>query len=395
MRLGYRWLVLAIGVLAQSALASFHQGLPSIGPALEHFFAVSLVQTGALFSAAALGIAAALAGWGILADRFGERAVLTTGLLGAAAALAVAAMVHGYSATFIALAVAGLLGACANAASGRAVMAWFAARERGLALGIRQMATPLGGGLAALVLPLAAVRWGVPAAFWVLSAFCALAGTACGLGLRRAPAERKTHAPRGRSPLLDRRLWRLATGGALIVAGQLSLVSYLVLFLSGERHWALAAAAAVLTASQFLGAAARVGAGAWSDRLGERIRPMRWLALTGAALLALSAVLVDAPIALLVPVLLITTVVNMSTNGLAFTATGELAGVERAGAAMGFQNTFLFVSGTVAPIAFGAAVTWLGWRFGFALLAAAGLAGWLLLAPLSSVERAGWRETVA
>jgi sugar phosphate permease len=392
---GYRWLILAIGVLAQSALASFHQGLPAVGPALQHCFAVSLVQTGALFSAIALGIAASLAAWGILADRFGERAVLAAGLLGAAAALAVAALARGYGATFVALVAAGLLGACANAASGRAVMAWFTARERGLALGIRQMATPLGGGLAALALPLAAAHWGVPGAFWVLSAFCALASLACGLGLRRSPWERKAGAAAGRSPLLDRRLWRLATGGAMIVAGQLSLVSYLVLFLSGERHWALTAAAAVLTASQFLGAGARVGAGVWSDRLGERIRPMRWLALGGAGLLALSALLVDAPIAFLVPVLLLTTVVNMSTNGLAFTATGELAGVDRAGAAMGFQNTFLFVSGTVAPVAFGAAVTWLGWRFGFAVLAAAGLGGWLLLAPLTAIERAGWRATAA
>ncbi len=395
MRPGYRWLVLAIGVLAQSALASFHQGLPSIGPALEHFFGVSLVQTGALFSAVALGIAGSLAAWGILADRLGERAVLTAGLLGAAAALATAAVAGGYGATFVALVAAGLLGACANAASGRAVMAWFAAKERGLALGIRQMATPLGGGLAALALPFAAACWGVPAAFWVLSAFCALAATACGLGLRRAPVDRKAAAGAGRSPLLDRRLWRLATGGSLIVAGQLSLVSYLVLFLSEERHWALAAAAAILTASQFLGAGARVGAGVWSDRLGERIWPMRWLALAGAALLAMCAVLVQAPLVVLVPILLLTTVVNMSTNGLAFTATGELAGVQRAGAAMGFQNTFLFVSGTIAPIAFGAAVTGLGWRFGFALLAAAGLAGWFLLAPLTRVERAGWREAVA
>ena len=127
---GYRWLVLAIGVLAQAALASFHQGLPSIGPSLQHHFGVGLVQTGALFSAVALGIAAALAAWGALADRFGERTVLSAGLLGAAVALAAAALAGGYTATLVALVAAGLLGSCANAASGRAVMAWFAARER-------------------------------------------------------------------------------------------------------------------------------------------------------------------------------------------------------------------------------------------------------------------------
>ena len=91
----------------------------------------------------------------------------------------------------------------------------------------------------------------------------------------------------------------------------------------------------MLTVCQFLGAGTRVSAGILSDRLGERIRPMRWLALAGVALLLASALLVDAPLALLVPVLALTTVINMSTNGLAFTATGEMAGLERAGAAMG------------------------------------------------------------
>jgi sugar phosphate permease len=80
----------------------------------------------------------------------------------------------------------------------------------------------------------------------------------------------------------------------------------------------------------------------------------------------------------------------MSTNGLAFTATGEMAGQARAGVAMGFQNTFLFVSGTAAPIAFGAIVTWAGWGVAFAAVGVAALAGALLLTPLLRAERMGW-----
>jgi len=40
-------------------------------------------------------------------------------------------------------------------------MVWFAARERGTALGVRQMATPLGGAVAAASLPLLALRFGI------------------------------------------------------------------------------------------------------------------------------------------------------------------------------------------------------------------------------------------
>jgi sugar phosphate permease len=194
----------------------------------------------------------------------------------------------------------------------------------------------------------------------------------------------------GRTPLRDRRLWRLALGGSLIVAGQLSLITYLVLFLNQHRGVTLAVAALVLTVCQLAGAAARVLAGAWSDRLGERIRPMRWLAVSGGALLALTALLVEAPLPLLVPLLVITTVVCMSTNGLAFTATGELAGADRAGVAMGFQNTWLFISGALAPIAFGAVVSALTWGAGFALVCVLAFGGWLLLSPLTRQEQTGW-----
>jgi nitrate/nitrite transporter NarK len=47
-----------------------------------------------------------------------------------------------------------------NAASGRAVMSWFAPAQRGFALGIRQTAVPLGGAAAALFLPPAAAAGG-------------------------------------------------------------------------------------------------------------------------------------------------------------------------------------------------------------------------------------------
>jgi sugar phosphate permease len=107
-------------------------------------------------------------------------------------------------------------------------------------------------------------------------------------------------------------------------------------------------------------------------------------------MLAATTLLVDAPMGLLVPVAFITTVVTMSTNGLAFTATGEIASAERAGAAMGLQTTLLFISGAVATVVFGAVAAGLGWRAGFSLLAITALGGSLLLSPLTRLERLGW-----
>ena len=70
---------------------------------------------------------------------------------GTAGALVGAALApSSFALLLVALFVAGMLGASATGASGRAVMGWFARGERGFALGIRQMALPIGGALAAL-----------------------------------------------------------------------------------------------------------------------------------------------------------------------------------------------------------------------------------------------------
>ena len=49
--------------------------------------------------------------------------------------------------------LAGAAGASVYAASGRLILGWFAASQRGLAMGIRQSAQPLGVAVAAVTLP--------------------------------------------------------------------------------------------------------------------------------------------------------------------------------------------------------------------------------------------------
>jgi sugar phosphate permease len=407
--------VLAVGVGAQGAFAAYNQGLPALGPSLQARFHIGLTQTGVLFASVSAGVLVTLFAWGVLTDRVGERPVLAAGLAGAAGMLAVGALVTGFWPLSAVLVGAGMLGSCANAATGRAVMGWFSRAERGTALGIRQMATPLGGGLAALALPALAAAGGLRAALLGLSAVVLAAAVASAVWIRTPPAAGPDPAPApgaggaagkagtaaeagttpaegsGPPPVRDRRIWRLGTAGALIVAGQLSLVGYLTLFLHDQRGWSPGSAAGVLAVVQLGGAAVRVLAGRWSDRRGVRITPMRELALAGTILFALTAAVADGPAALLLPVLVVTGVVSMSSNGLAFTATGEIAGQARAGSAMGLQNTALFASGAVAPIVFGAIAEHVAWPAAYALLAVLALAGWRMLAPLVPAERAGWR----
>jgi MFS family permease len=150
-----------------------------------------------------------------------------------------------------------------------------------------------------------------------------------------------------------------------------------------ERGVSPAAAAAVLALIQLLGIAIRIGAGWWSDRLGSRIVPLRRLGVALGLALGAAALLADAPLGVLVPVLVAAGALGLSWNGLSFTAAAEFAGRARSGAAIGLQQTALAGSYTLAAIGFAAVVDATSWRVGFALAALCPLAGWSVLGRLA------------
>ena len=376
----YRWAILAGGVVAQASFSAILLGLPAIAPALRHGYDLTLPQVGVVLAALNFGLVATLLPWGIVADRIGERAVLATGLTGCAASLVVAGLTSSYAGLVAALAAAGACGGGTQSASGRAVMRWFGPEERGLALGIRQTAVPLGGAVAAGVLPALSSHVSLRAAFLGLAAGCCAAGVVGGLLLR--PEAEEDHSGLTK-PLRDARVWRLCVASTFYVTTQLGLIGFLVLFLHDARGLSTAAAAAVLAVTEVLGGAARIAAGRWSDRLGARIVPLRSLALVLAFAVAAAALLVHSTLWLEVPALVAAGTLALSWNGLSFTAAAEAAGRARSGAAIGLQQTFLSAGGIVAPIGFAALVHATSWRLAFGLAALSPLVGYALLEPLS------------
>src|SRR5213078_2446608 len=123
-------------------------------PTLKSEYGLSLTETGVVLAAVGIGMLFTLLPWGLVADRVDERWVIATGLTGASALLVVASTTDAFASVTATLVGVGALGASVNAASGRAIMAWFPACELGLALGIRQTAIPIGGAVGAAVLPI-------------------------------------------------------------------------------------------------------------------------------------------------------------------------------------------------------------------------------------------------
>jgi len=379
----YRWVVLAVGTFAAAGYAAVPLGLAAIAPELADAYDLSVERVGLLFGISALGQVLLLLPWGLAADHFGERLVISLGLSATAAALAVTSATESFVTLLLALTAVAGFGAAAAAGSGRAVMQWFARSERGLALGIRQTAIPLGGAAAALTLPAVTAAGGVDAAFLTLAGVCLACAIAGAVALREGPAHEDDLQELGR-PLRDRRIWILCIGSAFVLVAQIAIMNFVVLFLHDARGVGTARAAAVLAGVQVIGGILRVAGGRWSDRRGRRVPLFRRLAFALAAAMTAVAVLANASLWVLVPVLLVAGGLGMSWNGLSFTAAAEIAGRRRAGAAVGFQQTVLAVGSVITPIAF-AAVAAASWPVAFAVAAVCPAVGALVLRPLADL----------
>ena len=382
----YRWVVLGAGVLAQAASAAVLQGLPGLAPALRTEFGLGLTGLGVLLGSVTLGLLSTLLLWGAAADRFGERRVMTAGLLMAVVALVGASRTTTVLSLMGCLVCAGAAGAAVNAASGRAVIGWFGPHERGMAMGVRQTALPVGAALAAALLPPVASTWGLDAAFLVLAGGCGVGGLVVAALVREAPRQ-SVRVAGGLAPAKDARIRRIGAVSFLLVIPQFAVVAFLAVYLVDEHDVSFGTAALLLAGVQLGGGACRIAVGRWSDRLGLRLQPLRRIALLTTTLFAALALSEAAGLSAAVPVLLVTGVAAISWNGLAFTAVGELAGPGRAGAALGLQNTAVALGAVLTAPVLGAVVDRSSWALGFALAGAAGLAAALLLARPAEDER--------
>ncbi|GAA1108910.1 MFS transporter [Kitasatospora arboriphila] len=364
-----RWLMLAIGTGGQTAMTTVLYGLPSLLPAFQREFGLSLAGAGALVSGPILGILLTMVGWGLVADRRGERFALAAGLLPAAAVLSVAAAVRGATALAVLLVLAGACGASVNSASGRLVIGWFPPHRRGIAMGVRQASQPLGVGLAAAVLPPLAEHAGLPAALGCCALLCAAVGGVVLLLAVDPPRPPETGTVRGPGPYRGGRLWRLHGAAALLCVPQFVVAGFALVFLTTARGWPAATAGTVLAVANLAGAGVRLLAGWWSDRVGSRLRPMRLLALATAAAVLLLALGAAAAPPLGTAALLLATALTVSTNGLHNTAVAEHAGPAWAGRALGVHGLGQHAAIVLVPPLTGALVTAHGFAPAYALAA--------------------------
>jgi len=371
--------MLALSTLGQSASSAAVNGPAFLIPAL-HADGLSLASAGWIAAASIAGSTCTLVLWGAVVDAIGERFVLVSSLALTAAALGGAVAVHDSAVVLgVLLFVAGAAAAGTSSASGRVVVGWFPPRRRGTAMGIRQMAQPVGVGLAAIAIPVVAAGPGIGWALVVPAGFAAVTALACAfwvLDPARPPRPVDVAAanPYRGSTYLN----RIHAVSMLLVIPQFTVWSFMLVWLQVGEDWSPGAAGALVAAAQVLGAVGRIGAGHISDLVGSRTVPLRWVAVAAGTTMLAVGVAIRADWAIAVPLMMLATMITVADNGLAFTAVAERAGPFWSGRALGLQNTGQYLVASAVPPVVGFLIPL--WGYGLAF----GLTGLfpLLAAPL-------------
>ncbi len=375
-----RWSMLVIALSVTLCANVFINGVAFLIPFLNSERGLDLAHAGLISAMPSLGMVVTLIAWGYVVDLVGERIVLALGSALTAAAAFAAASAQSLVAVSAFLFLGGMAAASSNSASGRLVVGWFAAEQRGLVMGVRQTAQPLGVGVGALVIPRVADYHGVSAALLFPAIVCLASAVISAAAVIDPPRPARGSAPETdlANPYRDSRLlFRIHLASVLLVVPQALVWTFSLVWLISERGWSPESAGLLVMFAQILGAGGRIAAGRWSDfvlrrsgdALAARLRPIRTIARAAAVSMALLALSdwFDSPVS--VALMVLASVATVSDNGLAFTAIAEIAGPFWSGRALGTQNSSqLFTAGVVPPL-FGGLIGVAGYPAAFAVCA--------------------------
>ncbi|TAL80258.1 MAG: MFS transporter, partial [Candidimonas sp.] len=356
---GVRWWIMVVSLLTTASSFLFINGVAFLIPSLQASRGIRLDEAGLLASMPSWGMVVTLVLWGYVLDRVGERVVMATGSALTAGAAYAAASAHSMVLIAMYLFFGGMAAASCNTAGGRLVSSWFPPHQRGLAMGIRQTAQPLGIAVGAMVIPELAEH-GPQNGLKFTALACTVGAIASVVGIVDPPRKPRASASHQELASPYRRsltLWRIHAVAGLMMMPQTVTVTFMLVWLIRNLHWSVAAAGGLVTLSQLLGALGRVAVGRLSDRLGSRMRPVRYLAAAAVLALLLLAWADYSNSRWQAWLMVAVAVIAVLDNGLEATAITEFAGPYWSGRALGIQNTTQRMMAAAGPPLFGALIS--------------------------------------
>lgn len=270
----------AVGALAPFLVADLDVSRTQIGALTTVFFAV-----GAVCSPVA----------GPLVDRLGGRRVLVWLLVASGIAIAGMGVAPGYGLLLVAAGLGGVATAAVNPVTNQLIAVHLARGQQGVIMGLKQSGVQVGAFLAGALLPTAALTLGWRTAL-VVTGGAAVAGVVLALVVlprsgEPAGANRVAGGPPGSAVPAEGRPTRfvgwLATYAALMGAGGVAVIAFMVLYAVEELGWSESAGGAAAATVGLTGVGARMVWGRLAERLRTSTAPLLLLAAGSAAAQAL------------------------------------------------------------------------------------------------------------
>ena len=367
---------LAVQTLATMALYS----LPAVAPAVARDLGVNGALVGGFVATAyGVGILSALLSPALIRRYGGVRATQAV-LLAALGMLVIAGTAQGVAALAVSAVVLGLAYGAAAPASTHLLAPKTPASVFNLIMSFRQIGVPLGGVLAALVLPpfVGTLGWRtallaetIPVLVLIL--LMEIPRKKWDAGLDRTRYRLAQTLMRPFALLQDPRIRRLSAGTFIFSGLQLCFVSFMTVQLTTVVRLDLVAAGQILALYQITGSVSRPIWGWIADRF---LTPAHTLAVHGASMAAAAALTGQFgpawPTWAVVAVVLLAGCSAGGYTGVAYAEYAHLGGARRT-EATGLGTALMFSGGMLMPTAFTAAITASG-RYELAYGAAALLA---------------------
>ena len=383
-RNNFRWAILALISASHIVGASAQYGISTLAPFYQDELDLSRAQVGLFISAFYLAMTGASFGAGWLADRMGVGKTTLQGHLSVGVCIGATALAPTFAWAFVGFFLCGLGYAFLNPASTKGVMAWFHRDERATAMGIKQTGVPTGGFFTALLAPPLVLLIGWRGAFAALGVANFLFAFIFSSLWREPPDNLTTpsapaHESAGSQQPLD--VWGFlpaSFGTAIFLIGQMSLITYLPLYLKESMGFTSYWASQALAIAQGGAMVGRIGWGVASDRLfgGRRKIVLIIIGLVSVVLMiGLSLMTELSPLPLLLAIVFLAGLCIVGYQGVSYALIGELAGTTRTGVAMGLMITINAAAATLGTPFFGYIVD----RSGSYALAWQSLAGMILV----------------
>jgi len=383
------WLPLAVTLTIQSMVSMALLALPVMAPVVARALGVSTAYTGLYVAVVYAGAMTASLAAGAAVARFGAIRVSQAGLMLCAAGLGLCT-IPSLPAIALGALLIGLGYGPITPASSHLLALTTPADRLSLVFSVKQTGVPLGGVLAGAGIPalLLLVDW--QGALLVASAANALCALAAQPLRRELDADRNPGASLAlgglahpvRLVLSHPALMMLAGCSFVFSCAQLSLTTFLVVYLHETLAYSLVAAGLALSLSQMGGVAGRILWGLVADRWFGARRMLALLAGVMAASAVSTALLQPImPVVLVLAVLVVFGMSAVGWNGVYLAEVARQAPPGMASIATGGTLAFTFFGVVLGPPVFGAISGFFGsYRAGYIALAIPlALCGWVLL----------------